>query len=78
MTLTDIRNKLLPYRGSQVRLRSLGERNRVSVTCGILDGLYPEVFTVLVQTEERSFHCSFSYRDILMGRLDICSALEYA
>ena len=81
MTLTDIRKQLLPLMGKRIRLRALGERNRVHITGGILDGLYPKVFTVLIQEEGRSFHCSFSYRDILMGRLDIklaAAVLEYA
>ena len=81
MNLADIRNDLSIYRGKQVQLRILGERNRVSSAFGVLDGLYPEIFTVLVCEGERSFHCSFSYRDILMGKLDVRlqgPALEYA
>jgi len=80
MTIPDIKKELSRYLGKHIRLHERGDRNRMHTTDGLLDGLYPAVFTVLVQKEGRVFHCAFSYRDILMQRLSLSllpEPLEY-
>ena len=54
-----LKTKLLPYYGSRVRLYVIGDRNRITDHRGILDGLYPSLFTVTVDRGRFKHHYSF-------------------
>ena len=60
---TEINNKL----NSKVLVSVYGMRNRVNRLEGILYKTYPNLFTVLVDGEEKSF----CYRDVITGDVKI-------
>lgn len=70
-TIQEIRNTLAPYKGKRVKLYVIGERNRILDTHGILDGLYPDVFTVVVGTGEYDKRYSYTYREILTHHVSV-------
>ena len=72
--LSAIKTKLLPYYGSRVRLYVIGDRNRITDTTGILDGLYPSLFTVTVDRGRFKHHYSFTYSEILTDRVRVTPA----
>ena len=69
--LGAIRHKLLPCQGQKVRLHVRAERNRILDTHGVLEGLYGEVFTVYVQSEDYARRYCYSYHDILTRHVSV-------
>ncbi len=72
--LLAIRRKLQPCQGQKVRLHVRGERNKILDTHGILEGLYGDVFTVYVQSEDYGRRYCYSYHDILTKNVSILPA----
>ena len=62
------RLKISALQGERVCLKSIRDRNRVTMVTGVLDGVYPALFTVTQDGEKKK---CFSYTDIIMNRLFI-------
>ena len=69
--LNEIRQMLLQHKGCRVRLRAIGDRNRVTAAEGILDGVYPDVFTILVEMGGYDHRYSYTYREIFTKRVEV-------
>ena len=65
------RQRISTLKGHTVCLRAIGDRNRVTTVTGVLDGVYPSLFTVTQATEDGLRKRCFSYTDMITGRLFI-------
>ena len=63
MNINIIKNEINNKLNSKVLVSVYGMRNRVNKLEGILYKTYPNLFTVLVDGEEKSF----CYRDVITG-----------
>ena len=67
MNINIIKNEINNKLNSKVLVSVYGMRNRVNRLVGILYKTYPNLFTVLVDGEEKSF----CYRDVITGDVKI-------
>lgn len=67
MNINIIKDEIKTKLNKKVQVSLYGMRNRVNKYEGILYKMYPNIFTVLVNGEEKSF----CYRDIITGDVKI-------
>lgn len=67
MNLEFIKNDLIKNRGKNVRITVYGMRNKIDYYDGILSNFYPNIFTINIHGEEKSF----AYRDIITKDIKI-------
>ncbi|CAM3986958.1 Veg family protein [Alkalicoccus chagannorensis] len=65
-TLAEIKQALEANVGKQVTIQANGGRKKTIERSGLLEGIYPSVFTVKLDKEEYSIErLSYSYTDVL-------------
>lgn len=74
--LQQIQDRLRAYQGGIVHLHAVGERNKVLEAYGVLEGVYPEVFVILVQEEAQKRRYCYAYREVLTRRVEIRLVLD--
>ena len=67
MNINKVKEDIVKSINRKVIISVYGIRNRVNKYEGIIYKIYPNIFTVLVSGEEKSF----SYRDIITGDIKI-------
>ena len=67
MNINLVKEEVSKKLNSKVMVSVYGMRNRVSRLEGILYKIYPNLFTVMVDGEEKSF----CYRDVITGDVKI-------
>ena len=67
MNINLVKEEISKKLNSKVIVSVYGMRNRVSRLEGILYKIYPNLFTILVNGEEKSF----CYRDVITGDVKI-------
>ena len=72
--IDKIREYLNDLKGETVSLHAIGDRNRITRAVGILDGVYSDVFTVLVCMGEYNHRYSYTYREIFTKKVKISKA----
>ncbi len=70
-SLDEIRTGMREIRGAHVMLRARNGRRGGYERDGILEGLYPEVFTVLVKEHGYRRRYCFSYSEVLTRHVEI-------
>ncbi len=63
MNLDIVRDKIKGYLNKEVSVSVFGMRNKNFEYYGVVSGVYPYVFTVLVNGVEKSFN----YSDVIIG-----------
>lgn len=58
-------------KGKRVFIKSIGDRNRITLLEGTVDGVYPSLFTIKQDTADGPKKKCFSYTDFLTHRLFI-------
>jgi uncharacterized protein Veg len=74
MHVNDIKNSLATQYGCQITITKTFSRNLTMTYRGIVDKLYPTVFTVDLDLEKKlssPYLLSYSYRDILLGNIEV-------
>ncbi|MBQ4062408.1 MAG: Veg family protein [Christensenellaceae bacterium] len=69
--LNKIRSALMPLKGKKIYLLAKGDRNRLTRAVGILDGIYPSLFTVLVCSDGYFSRFSYTYSEIITEKVTI-------
>ncbi len=69
--LDAIKNRMKGQKGEHVVLRTKSGRRGGIQQDGIIDGLYPEVFTVLVREHGYRRRYCFSYSEVLTHHVEI-------
>lgn len=67
MTLNEIKQKLIEIKGKQINLQNNRGRSKIEKFSGIIDNIYPAVFTFKTDNAYKTF----SYSDILCGNVKI-------
>lgn len=67
MNINLVRDEISKKLGSKVLVYVYGMRNKINNVEGILYKIYPNLFTVLANGEEKSF----CYRDVITGDVKI-------
>ncbi len=71
-SLHRIKKDLENYVGQRVRLKANKSRKRTFVREGIIEGIYPSIFVIAVDEENRSPRkLSFCYSDILTKTVEL-------
>ena len=70
-SLDTIKAQMKGCKGERVMLRAKRGRRGAYEADGIIDGLYPEVFTVLVREHGYARRYCFSYSEILTHHVEI-------
>lgn len=66
-TLAEIKQALEANVGKKVTIQANGGRKKIIERSGLLEGIYPSVFTVKLDKDEYSIErLSYSYTDVLM------------
>ena len=67
MNVDIIKNEIEKNIGGEVRIKVNGLRNKTNIYIGKLVSVYPNIFSVLVQGDNKSF----SYADVITGEVEI-------
>ena len=67
MNIDFVKEHIHKHLGKKVRITVFGIRNKQNHFDGVLYKVYPNIFTIMYQGEEKSF----SYRDIITNDIDI-------
>lgn len=67
MNLDIIKEKISSSRGRKVKITVYGLRNKISFYEGTIHKIYPNIFTIVNNQEEKSF----AYRDIVTKDIKI-------
>lgn len=67
--LNAIRQGIRKIRGKRVILNATGGRKKSLNVQGILDGAYPDIFTVVVEEEGFSRRLCYTYAEVLSGNV---------
>jgi len=72
LTLNQIKEGLEHYVGHRVRLRANKSRKRVVVKEGVIEGIYPSIFVIKIEEENRNPRkMSFCYSDLLTHNVEL-------
>lgn len=63
--ISDIRASLRNQLGQPVKLHVIGDRNKVIDAYGILDGVYSDIFTILVNNNDYYKRYCYTYSEII-------------
>ena len=66
-----IRRYLADLEGRNVELYAIGERNRVTREQGVLEGVYPDIFTVSVISEGYTRRYCYTYSEVLTKNVNV-------
>lgn len=67
MNIDDIKNKIISSVGKNVHITVYGMRNKINSYEGPIYKVYPNIFTILENGEEKSF----AYRDIITKDINV-------
>lgn len=72
LSIEQIKKQVDSYKGQNISLTVNHGRNKICNYSGMIDSIYPSLFTVNIKNGE-SFkkHC-FSYSDVLCGQVKLC------
>ncbi len=70
MNIDDIKRKILSLKGEEVEMNVNRGRKKFDTINGVIQDVYPSVFTVIVK-EQNSQLQTFSYYDVLCGNVVI-------
>lgn len=71
-----IRKKLLKIKGERVILRTKEDRGRTANITGVIDEVYPAIFTIRAESITGKVILSYTYCDIISGRVKILRKKE--
>lgn len=67
LNLTDIKNRVLSIKGKHVAISINRGRKKIDNYNGIIEKIYPSVFTVKILNDEKQKNVTCSYSDVLCG-----------
>lgn len=67
MNINIVKEEIAKRINSKVSISVYGLRNRINKYDGIIYKVYPNIFTVLIDGDEKSF----TYRDVITGEVKI-------
>lgn len=71
LSLNEIIEKIKKMQGKDVNMEVNRGRKRIEKYVGVIEKVYPSVFTVVIKSPENQNSQSFSYSDVLCGDVKI-------
>ena len=71
ITLNDIKQKILQLKGQSVNIQTNRGRKKIENYTGVIENIYPSVFTVKVEDDLTRDNLTCSYSDVLCGDVKI-------
>ena len=71
LNIEQVKNQILALKGREVEMNINRGRRKIETVNGIIQDVYPSVFTVAVCTQKSSLQ-TFSYYDVLCGNVVFC------
>ena len=71
LNLIDIKNRILNIKGKNVDISVYRGRKKVDSYNGMVENIYPSVFTVKILNDENLKNITCSYSDVLCGDVKI-------
>lgn len=68
--LEDVKEKIGALKGTTVEMNINRGRKKIDTINGVIQDVYPSVFTVVTETDKQSIQ-TFSYFDVLCGNVVI-------
>lgn len=69
--LTDIKNRILSIKGKNVDIFINRGRKKIDNYFGVIENIYPSVFTVKILNDKQLKNVTCSYSDVLCGDVKI-------
>lgn len=67
LKMTEIVEKITNMKGKKIEWEVNRGRKRIEKYQGVIETIYPSVFTVLINTPENKVKQSYSFNDVLCG-----------
>ncbi len=71
LNLDSIKDNILSVKGKNIDITINKGRKRINCYCGIVENLYPSVFTVKILNDNQLKSVTCSYSDVLCGDVKI-------
>lgn len=71
LNLSDIKQKILNVKGKNVDISINRGRKKIDNYCGVVENIYPSVFTVKILNDQQLKNVTCSYSDVLCGDVKI-------
>lgn len=71
LNLTDIKNRILNIKGKNIGISINRGRKKIDNYSGIVENIYPSVFTVKILNDAQLKNVTCSYSDVLCGDVKI-------
>jgi uncharacterized protein Veg len=71
LNLNKIKEEILSVKGKNIDITINRGRKRINSYCGIVESLYPSVFTVKILNDSQLKSVTCSYSDVLCGDVKI-------
>lgn len=71
LSLNEIIEKIKNMQGKDINMEVNRGRKRIEKYVGVIEKVYPSVFTVSIKSPEKQSNQSFSYSDVLCGDVKI-------
>lgn len=71
LNLTDIKNRILSIKGKNIDISINRGRKKIDNYFGIIENIYPSVFTVKILNDQQLKNVTCSYSDVLCGDVKI-------
>lgn len=76
MNLSKIIDSITFMKGEKVDMEVNRGRKRIEKYVGVIETIYPSVFTVLIEKPENKGKQSYSFNDVLCGDVNIFGSME--
>ena len=72
-TLESIKQSILEKKGQDIHLKAVYGRRGKLICDGVVDGVYPEIFTVIVNADGYERKYCYTYSEVLTNNVEINS-----
>lgn len=72
LNIDEIKSKIISLKGREVEMNINRGRKKFETVSGVIQDIYPSVFTVSVCTQKSGLQ-TFSYYDVLCGNVVFCN-----
>lgn len=71
LNIDEIKSKIIALKGREVEMNINRGRKKIQTVSGVIQDIYPSVFTVAVSAQKSNLQ-TFSYYDVLCGNVVFC------
>lgn len=71
LNLTDIKNRISSIKGKNIDISINRGRKKIDSYLGVVENIYPSVFTVKILNDQQLKNVTCSYSDVLCGDVKI-------